>query len=149
MVGFVYSLPGIKHGRPTQLVAHASGVLDAYRSAGVGHRLKKLQRERTLAMGLRLVEWTYDPMQALNAHLNFAKLGVVVSEYEVNVYGESSSPLRALQSTRIGSWPSGTWPHHVSSNASAALPRWLRFCPWYQFFAPPPRVTGAGRSRGT
>jgi len=44
-------------------------------------------------MGLDLIEWTYDPMQAMNAHLNFAKLGVVVEEYEENVYGESTSPL--------------------------------------------------------
>jgi len=29
----------------------------------------------------------------MNAHLNFAKLGVVVEHYEVNAYGESASPL--------------------------------------------------------
>jgi predicted GNAT superfamily acetyltransferase len=92
MVGFVYSLPGIKHGRPTQW-SHMAGVLDAYRGSGVGYQLKLLQRERALAMGLALIEWTYDPMQALNAHLNFAKLAVVADEYEVNVYGNSSSPL--------------------------------------------------------
>ena len=92
MVGFVYSLAGIKHGKPTEW-SHMLGVLDAYRSAGVGHQLKVLQRERALAMGLELIEWTYDPMQALNAHLNFTKLGVVAEEYEVNVYGESASPL--------------------------------------------------------
>ena len=44
-------------------------------------------------MGIDLIEWTYDPLQALNAHLNFARLGVVVEEYEENIYGESSSPL--------------------------------------------------------
>ena len=44
-------------------------------------------------MGLDLIEWTYDPLQALNAHLNFARLGVVLEEYEENIYGESSSPL--------------------------------------------------------
>jgi predicted GNAT superfamily acetyltransferase len=92
MIGFVYSLAGIKHGQPTQW-SHMLGVLDAFRSAGVGHQLKILQRERTLAMGLDLIEWTYDPMQAMNAHLNFAKLGVIAEEYEVNVYGESTSPL--------------------------------------------------------
>jgi predicted GNAT superfamily acetyltransferase len=92
MIGFVYSLAGIKHRQPTQW-SHMLGVLDAFRSAGVGYRLKILQRERTLAMGLHLVEWTYDPMQAMNAHLNFAKLGVIAQEYEVNVYGESTSPL--------------------------------------------------------
>jgi predicted GNAT superfamily acetyltransferase len=92
LVGFVYSLPGIKQGKPTQW-SHMLGVVGAFRSAGVGYELKCRQRERTLAMGLDLIEWTYDPMQAMNAHLNFAKLGVVVEEYEENVYGESTSPL--------------------------------------------------------
>jgi len=92
MVGFVYSLPGIKHGKPTQW-SHMLGVLPEVRNRRVGRELKMLQRERTLAMGLDLVEWTYDPMQAMNAHLNFTKLGIVVEEYEENVYGESSSPL--------------------------------------------------------
>jgi chorismate synthase len=92
MIGFVYSLPGIKRGKPTQW-SHMAGVLEAYRSDGVGYQLKILQRERTLAMGLDLIEWTYDPLQAMNAHLNFAKLGVIAEEYEVNVYGTSSSPL--------------------------------------------------------
>jgi len=92
MVGFVYSLAGIKHGKPTQW-SHMAGVLEAYRSDGVGFQLKILQRERALAMGLELIEWTYDPMQAMNAHLNFAKLGVIAEEYEINVYGESTSPL--------------------------------------------------------
>src|SRR6266446_283861 len=92
MIGFVYSLPGIREGKPTQW-SHMLGVVDEFRNAGAGRELKLLQRERTLAMGLDLIEWTYDPMQALNAHLNFAKLGVVVEEYEENVYGESTSPL--------------------------------------------------------
>jgi len=92
MVGFVYSLPGIKHGKATQW-SHMLGVVAEHRNDGTGRHLKLLQRERTLAMGLELIEWTYDPMQALNAHLNFARLGVVVEEYEENVYGTSSSPL--------------------------------------------------------
>jgi predicted GNAT superfamily acetyltransferase len=92
MIGFVYSLAGIKHGKPTQW-SHMAGVLDAFRGAGVGYQLKVLQRARALEMGLGLIEWTYDPMQAMNAHLNFAKLGVIAEEYEVNVYGESTSPL--------------------------------------------------------
>lgn len=94
MIGFVYSLAGIKHGKPTQW-SHMLGVIDEFRDAGVGHRLKMLQRDRALAMGLDLIEWTYDPMQALNAHLNLTKLGVELGEYEENVYGESKSPLHA------------------------------------------------------
>jgi predicted GNAT superfamily acetyltransferase len=92
MIGFVYSLPGIKDGKPTQW-SHMAGVLNEYRSTGIGYRLKLLQRERALHAGLDLIQWTYDPLQAMNAHLNFAKLGVVCEEYAVNIYGMSASPL--------------------------------------------------------
>jgi predicted GNAT superfamily acetyltransferase len=92
MIGFVYSLPAIKGGKTAQW-SHMAGVVDGYRSAGLGRTLKLLQRERTIAMGLDLIEWTYDPLQAMNAHLNFAKLGVVVEEYAENIYGTSASPL--------------------------------------------------------
>jgi predicted GNAT superfamily acetyltransferase len=92
MIGFVYSLPAVKNGRPSQW-SHMLGVAEGFRNNGVGRSLKLLQRERALAMDVELIEWTFDPMQALNAHLNFSRLGVVVQEYEENVYGESSSPL--------------------------------------------------------
>src|SRR5258708_458971 len=92
MVGFVYSIPGIKHGKPTQW-SHMLGVLPDVRNDGVGRHLKMLQRERTLAMSLDLIEWTYDPMQALNAHLNFSKLGVIFEEYQDTVYRPSTTPL--------------------------------------------------------
>jgi predicted GNAT superfamily acetyltransferase len=92
MNGFVYSIPAIKSGRPSQW-SHMLGVTEKARSAGVGTQLKLAQRQATLDMGLDLVEWTYDPLQAMNAHLNFTKLGVVVEEYEENLYGVSSSPL--------------------------------------------------------
>ena len=92
MVGFVYSLPGIKDRRPIQW-SHMLGVVDEYRNAGLGRTLKVEQRLRSIDIGCDLIEWTYDPMQALNAHLNFVKLGVVVEEYGINVYGDSSSKL--------------------------------------------------------
>jgi predicted GNAT superfamily acetyltransferase len=92
MIGFVYSLPGIKDGKPTQW-SHMAGVVPEYQSRGIGMQLKLLQRERAMNAGLDLVQWTYDPLQAMNAHLNFAKLGVVVEEYAVNIYGMSASPL--------------------------------------------------------
>ena len=44
-------------------------------------------------IGLDLIEWTFDPLQALNAHFNFARLGVVVEEYEQDMYGQTGSPL--------------------------------------------------------
>ena len=92
MKGFVYSIPGLKDGRPTQW-SHMLGVTPDARNTGLGLRLKLAQRLAALDLGVDLIEWTYDPLQAPNAHLNFARLGCVVEEYEENIYGESSSPL--------------------------------------------------------
>jgi predicted GNAT superfamily acetyltransferase len=92
MRGFVYSIPAVKDGQLTQW-SHMLGVTADARNTGLGVRLKLAQRERALAMGVDLIEWTFDPLQALNAHLNFSRLGVVVESYEENVYGDSSSPL--------------------------------------------------------
>jgi predicted GNAT superfamily acetyltransferase len=92
MRGFVYSMPAMKAGRPTQW-SHMLGVTPEMRAAGLGARLKLAQRQAALDMGIDLIEWTYDPLQAANAHLNFARLGIVVEEYEENIYGESTSPL--------------------------------------------------------
>ncbi len=92
MKGFVYSMPALKDGAATQW-SHMLAVAPDARSGGLGLRLKLAQREHAIRMGIDLIEWTYDPLQALNAHLNFARLGVVVEEYEENLYGESSSVL--------------------------------------------------------
>jgi predicted GNAT superfamily acetyltransferase len=125
MIAFVYSLPGIKDGKPTQW-SHMAGVVAEYRNAGLGLALKMLQRERTLAMGLDLIEWTYDPLQAMNAHLNFAKLGVVAQEYAENIYGESSSPLHQGNPTDrfVAEWWIRT--PHVARRLEPAGPLTLR-----------------------
>ena len=90
--GFVFSMPGVKDGHLIQW-SHMLGVAPDAREAGVGLRLKLAQREEALRAGIEIIEWTFDPLQAQNAHLNFARLGVIVEDYEQNVYGESSSPL--------------------------------------------------------
>ncbi|HEX6163086.1 MAG TPA: hypothetical protein VFZ31_06965 [Vicinamibacterales bacterium] len=91
MIGFAYAVVGMKHGKP-MLWSHMAGVLPEFRG-GLGFRLKLAQRERALAQGYDLIEWTFDPMQAMNAHFNFAKLGGIVEEYAANFYGESTSAL--------------------------------------------------------
>jgi predicted GNAT superfamily acetyltransferase len=92
MKGFVYSIPALKNGRLSQW-SHMLGVVPDARACGLGRRLKLAQRQAALDLGIDLIEWTYDPLQAANAHLNLAKLGVIVEEYEENIYGDSSSPL--------------------------------------------------------
>ena len=37
------------------------------------------------------ITWTFDPLQSVNAHFNFAKLGVVGDTYKINVYGETAA----------------------------------------------------------
>jgi predicted GNAT superfamily acetyltransferase len=121
LTGFVYSIPGWKKGRPTQW-SHMLGVTADARSAGLGRLLKLAQRDATLRMGIDLIEWTYDPLQALNAHLNFARLGVVAEEYETNIYGESSSPLHRGSPTDrfVAEWH--LREPHVERRVSAAGP---------------------------
>ena len=112
MVGFAYAVIGMKDGKAMQW-SHMAGVLPEFRG-GLGYRLKLAQRERALAMGLDLIEWTFDPLQAMNAHFNFAKLGCVADEYAVNFYGESTSALhRGTPTDRlVASWRI-TEPHVV------------------------------------
>jgi len=93
MVGFVYSIVGMKPPRQVLQWSHMLGVLPEYRNSGLGRALKLAQRDQALTQGYELIEWTYDPLQAMNAHLNFTKLGVVAEEYHRNVYGESTSVL--------------------------------------------------------
>ena len=92
LTGFVYSFPGLKDGRPMQW-SHMLGVRPECRATGTGLALKLEQRRISLAMGIDLMEWTFDPLVAVNARLNVRRLGVVVDDYVVNVYGESTSPL--------------------------------------------------------
>jgi predicted GNAT superfamily acetyltransferase len=87
MNGYAYAAAAIKDGRPT-LWSHALGVMPEARGSGVGFDLKIAQRQQALRSGLDLIEWTSDPLQAKDAHLNFAKLGGVVEEYLENLYGE-------------------------------------------------------------
>ena len=110
LVGFAYAVIGMKDGKPMQW-SHMAGVLPEFRG-GLGYRLKLAQRERALAQGLDLIEWTFDPLQAMNAHFNFAKLGCVAEEYAANFYGESTSALhRGTPTDRlVASWKI-TAPH--------------------------------------
>jgi predicted GNAT superfamily acetyltransferase len=64
-----------------------------YRGENLGFLLKLAQRDRALAQGIKVVTWTFDPLQSLNAHLNIEKLGVVAVKYKVDFYGETSSSL--------------------------------------------------------
>jgi len=93
MIGFAYGFPSHERGK-LAIHSHMLAVKQEYRNAGVGFYLKLAQRERAIEMGIDEISWTFDPLQSLNAHLNFGKLGVTSRRYIVNFYGEhTSSPL--------------------------------------------------------
>jgi predicted GNAT superfamily acetyltransferase len=93
MAGFAMALPGYRNGHP-YLHSHMVGVLPEYRNLGLGRTLKLAQREDALKRGFQLMEWTFDPLEIKNAHLNIARLGAIVRRYKRNFYGPSSSPLQ-------------------------------------------------------
>jgi predicted GNAT superfamily acetyltransferase len=93
MIGFVYGFPAMESGH-ISMHSHMLAVRKEYRRLHAGVQLKLAQRKKALEMGMKEISWTFDPLQALNARLNFARLGVISNRYLINFYGEeTSSPL--------------------------------------------------------
>lgn len=86
LVGFVHHLVAVR-GAEVIGYSHMMAVSAAYQNRGLGARLKWAQRERALSEGRNFIRWTFEPMQARNAHFNLNRLGVVVRSYAVNFYG--------------------------------------------------------------
>lgn len=96
MIGFVLGIIGTVpgDGRKDQVAAARlklysmeAGVLPDYQSQGVGYQLKLAQRDFAMNIGLRLVTWTYDPLESRNGHFNISKLGAVCHTYYRNFHG--------------------------------------------------------------
>ena len=90
LVGFAYGFAGYEEGHVTHH-SHMLAVKPGYRSSNVGYLLKLAQRERVLEQGIERMTWTFDPLQSVNAHFNFNKLGVVSDRYFVNFYGDDAA----------------------------------------------------------
>jgi len=101
LIGFLNSMPGMRNGAPywySQMLA----VEKEHQNAGIGASLKLAQREHARERGIRLIEWTFDPLESKNAYLNIVKLGVIVRRYYVNLYGAVTSQLQeGLESDRL------------------------------------------------
>ena len=93
LVGFCYGFRGEDDRGRALHYSHMLAVDVSFRSTGLGARLKWTQREVALQQGLHLMAWTFDPLQSLNSHFNFGKLGVVAETYFENLYGETTSLL--------------------------------------------------------
>uniref|UniRef100_A0A7C4BAB6 GNAT family N-acetyltransferase n=1 Tax=Thermofilum pendens TaxID=2269 RepID=A0A7C4BAB6_THEPE len=88
VVGFAMGFIGHSEEHGYYLYSHMVGVRREFRGSGVALQLKLFQREWALSNGYKLVTWTFDPCQGLNARFNFGKLGVVCRTFLENYYGE-------------------------------------------------------------
>jgi predicted GNAT superfamily acetyltransferase len=86
LVGFVHHLAAVR-GNEIFGYSHMMAVDPEFQNKGVGARLKWSQRERAIQEGRNSIKWTWDPMQARNAHFNLNRLGVVALSYAENFYG--------------------------------------------------------------
>lgn len=101
MIGYTLAVVGVRDGVP-YLHSHMTGVVSGYRDKGVGRMLKLFQRDEALGRGIRLVQWTFDPLELRNAHFNLNRLGAICREYLPNLYGVTTSPLhRGLATDRL------------------------------------------------
>jgi len=106
LLGFVFGLTGVERGR----IVHWSDMLAVVpraRNLGLGRRLKEAQRRIVRDLGGEIVYWTFDPLIARNAHLNFNRLGGRMAEYVVDMYGVTDSPLHGGVPTDriVVAWP--------------------------------------------
>ena len=98
LAGFAMAIPGIRNGAP-YLHSHMLAVNAKFRNAGVGRRLKLAQREDALKRGIRLMEWTFDPLEIKNSFFNIEKLGAIVRSYTANFYGFTSARIQGGRPT--------------------------------------------------
>lgn len=94
MFGFPSAIPGVQH-------SHRLAVHPDARGLGLGLRLKWFQRDWCLARGITLVRWTYDPLRAINAGLNIARLGATAGTYHIDYYGAMEGINEGLPSDRL------------------------------------------------
>jgi predicted GNAT superfamily acetyltransferase len=79
--------------------SHIAGVPAAARGRDLGFALKLHQRAWALRCGVPVVNWTFDPLIARNAHFNLRKLGGRAVKYAVNYYGEMPDAINAGDET--------------------------------------------------
>ncbi|MFZ0545476.1 MAG: hypothetical protein WAM60_08560 [Candidatus Promineifilaceae bacterium] len=110
IVGFSFGLIGLaasispaaaEKAGSFHMYSAISGVLPDYQVSGVGYRLKMAQREVALQSGIRLITWTFDPLESRNGYFNINKLGAVCGRYLRNFHGEMGGINAGLPTDRF------------------------------------------------
>lgn len=101
LIGLALSFIALKEGTAHHYL-HLLGVLPGYRNWNVGFELMIAARTFVIAQGLKLITWTFDPLESVNAHLYFYKLGGISKTYIPDCYGAMPEVLNAgLSSDRL------------------------------------------------
>jgi predicted GNAT superfamily acetyltransferase len=102
-VGFCWGfLAFAKDGKTLKHASHQAAVIPEYQGKGVGELLKWAQRDVVLAMDVKHMTWTFDPLWTLNGRLNLHKLGGVCHTFKRNLYGKVNDGLnRGLPTDRF------------------------------------------------
>jgi predicted GNAT superfamily acetyltransferase len=93
IVGAAFAFPATNDG--LHLHSHMTAVLPDFRDKGVGYALKIDQWNWAKKKTYSHLSWTFDPLVRRNAKLNIAKLGVDISAYHPNFYGDMPDALNA------------------------------------------------------
>ena len=93
IVGAAFAFPATNGG--LHLHSHMTAVLPEFRDKGVGYALKIDQWNWAKKKNCSHLSWTFDPLVRRNAKLNIAKLGVDISAYHPNFYGDMPDALNA------------------------------------------------------
>ena len=93
IVGAAFAFPATNDG--LHLHSHMTAVLPEFRDKGVGYALKIDQWNWAKKHKYSYLSWTFDPLVRRNAKLNIAKLGVDISAYFPNFYGDMPDALNA------------------------------------------------------
>ena len=100
-VGLALGFPA-RRGQRWLLWSHTNGVHPNYQRQGIGLALKQHQRAWALENGFTEMRWTFDPLQAGNAHFNLTLLGACADTYHVNYYGDMDDAINSgLPSDRV------------------------------------------------
>ena len=93
IIGAAFAFPATNGG--LHLHSHMTAVLPEFRDKGVGYALKIDQWKWAKKKNYSHLSWTFDPLVRRNAKLNIAKLGVDISAYHPNFYGDMPDALNA------------------------------------------------------
>jgi predicted GNAT superfamily acetyltransferase len=101
MIGFCVGFPAVRDGRLI-LWSAIAGVLPEFQGQSIGAALKIFQFNWAREQGFAEVRWTYDPIQAGNAHFNLHILGAAANKYHVNFYGVMNDAInRGMETDRV------------------------------------------------